>query len=61
MEFLSIKDIDLYESTQKFALRVCYKAWSAHYSDLLNLAHIPSLVETCKKPNSFIFVKLCLA
>ena len=38
-----IKDIDLLEKTQKFALRVCCKNWSASYGDLLETCQIARL------------------
>ena len=38
-----VKDIDLLEKTQKFALRVCCKDWSAPYCDLLDRCQISSL------------------
>ena len=38
-----MKDIDLLEKTQKFALRVCCKDWSASYDDLLSHCQVPSL------------------
>ena len=45
-----LKHVDLLEKkTQKFALRVCYKNWSAHYSDHLDSAHIPTLVQRRRK------------
>ena len=37
------KDIELLERTQKFALRVCCKDWSASYCDLLKCCQVPSL------------------
>ena len=37
------KDIELLERTQKFALRVCCKDWSASYCDLLECCQVPSL------------------
>ena len=37
------------KKTSKFALRVCYQDWSAHYSDLLDLAHIPTLGQKHRK------------
>ena len=37
------KDIELLERTQKFALRVCCKNWSASYCDLLECCQVPSL------------------
>ena len=44
-----LKDVDLLEKDQKFALRVCCKYWSTHYSDLLGSAHISTLVQRCRK------------
>ena len=38
-----VKDIDLLEKTQKFALRVCCKDWSASYCDLLERCQVPYL------------------
>ena len=38
-----VKDIDLLEKTQKFALRVCCKDWSAPYCDLLDRCQLSSL------------------
>ena len=38
-----VKDIQQLEKTQKFALRVCCKDWSASYTDLLECCQIPSL------------------
>ena len=38
-----VKDIELLEKTQKFALRVCCKDWSASYDDLLSHCQVPSL------------------
>ena len=38
-----VKDIELLEKTQRFALRVCCKDWSATYLDLLDLCQVPSL------------------
>ena len=37
------KDIASIERVQKFALRVCFKAWSLNYQDLLELSHLQSL------------------
>ena len=37
------KDINLLEKSQKFALRVCTRNWSASYEDLLNTTHVSSL------------------
>ena len=37
------KDVDLLESVQKFALKVCCKQWSASYQELLDVSHLSSL------------------
>ena len=37
------KDIAAVENVQKFALRVCFKAWSQEYHELLQLANLQSL------------------
>ena len=36
-------DIDIIESVQKYALRVCTKSWELSYNDLLNATSIPPL------------------
>ena len=36
-------DIDIIESVQKYALRVCTKSWELSYDDLLNATSIPPL------------------
>ena len=38
-----VKDVDLLESVQKFALKVCCKQWSSSYQDLLELSKLSSL------------------
>ena len=38
-----MKDIELLENVQKFALRVCTKSWDSNYSSLLEISHLPSL------------------
>ena len=38
-----VKDIQLLERTQKFALRVCCRDWTASYTDLLERCHVPTL------------------
>ena len=38
-----IKDIELVERTQKFALRVCCKNWTASYPDLLDSCQVSTL------------------
>ena len=38
-----VKDIVLLEKTQKFALKVCSKNWSASYTELLEFCHISTL------------------
>ena len=42
------KDINLLEKSQKFALRVCIRNWSASYEDLLNTTHVSSLSDRRK-------------
>ena len=39
------KDIELVEKTQKFALRVCTRNWSASYPELLEHCQVPTLSE----------------
>ena len=43
-----VKDIQLLEKSQKFALRVCTRNWSATYTELLNSTHVPSLSDRRK-------------
>ena len=38
-----IKDVELLEKTQKFALRVCTRKWSASYPELLEYCQVPTL------------------
>ena len=38
-----VRDTELLEKTQRFALRVCCKDWSALYYDLLERCQVPSL------------------
>ena len=38
-----LKDIDLIDDMQKFALRVCLKSWSSPYEDLLEQSNLPTL------------------
>ena len=38
-----LKDVDLLESVQKFALKDCCKQWSSLYQDLLNISKLSSL------------------
>ena len=38
-----LKDVDLLESVQKFALNVYCKQWSSPYQDLLNISKLSSL------------------
>ena len=47
------KDIELLEKSQKFALRVCTKNWSATYAELLKSTNIPLLSDRRK------IAKLC--
>ena len=47
------KDIELHEKSQKFALQVCTKNWSATYAELLKSTHVPSLSDRRK------IAKLC--
>ena len=42
------KDINLLEKSQKFALQVCTRNWSASYEDLLNTTHVSSLSDRRK-------------
>ena len=37
------KDVNLLESIQKFALKVCCKQWSASYQELLDASYLSSL------------------
>ena len=48
-----IKNIELLERVQGFALRVCYKNWSASYCDLLESCQLPRLSDRRRR------VKLC--
>ena len=48
-----VKDINLLEKSQKFALRVCTRNWSATYAELLNSTQVPSLADRRK------IAKLC--
>jgi len=48
-----LKDQQALEKVQKFALRMCYKHWSASYSELLEQSNLPSL------SNERLFSKLC--
>ena len=48
-----IKDIELLEKAQKFALRVRTRNWSATYAELLNSTGVPSLSDRRK------IVKVC--
>ena len=48
-----VKDINLLEKSQKFALRVCTRNWSATYAELLNFTQVPSLADRRK------IAKLC--
>ena len=43
-----LKDVNKLENTQKFALKVCQKNWSASYEDLLYSANIPTLSDQRK-------------
>ena len=38
-----LKDVDLLESVQKFALNLCCKQWSSPYQDLLDISKLSSL------------------
>ena len=38
-----VKDVELLESVQKFALKVCCKQWSSPYEDLLEISRLSSL------------------
>ena len=53
-----LKDIVLLKRIQKFALSICYKDWLADYLDLLDLAHIPTLVVRCKKAKFIHFYEI---
>ena len=48
-----VKNIQLLEKSQKFALRVCTRNWSATYAELLDSTNVPSLSERRK------IAKLC--
>lgn len=37
------EDVELLESVQKFALKVCCKQWSSPYEDLLEISRLSSL------------------
>ena len=47
------RNIQLLERTQKFACRMCTKAWDAGYEELLETLNLPSL------SNRRLFLKLC--
>ena len=38
-----VMDVDLLESVQKFALKVCCRQWSSPYEDLLEISRLSSL------------------
>ena len=48
-----VKDINQLEDTQKFALKICTKRWNYNYTNLLQLANLPALV------NRRSYLKLC--
>ena len=48
-----VKDTQLLEKSQKFALRVCARNWSATYTELLDSTNVPSFSERRK------IAKLC--
>ena len=48
-----LKDVQLLEKVQKFALRICSKCYLAEYEELLELFDIPSL------ENRRLFLSLC--
>ena len=48
-----LKDVQLLEKVQKFALRICSKSYLAEYEELLELFDIPSL------ENRRLFLSLC--
>ena len=41
------KDVDNLENVQKFGLKMCMKSWDAGYQELLDLAKLPTLENTC--------------
>ena len=43
-----VKDIEILEKCQKFALRVCTRGWSSTYPDLLNSTRTSTLLDRCK-------------
>ena len=46
-----IRDIELLEKVQKFALRVCMRNWSATYAELLNSTGFHPCLTDAKLPN----------
>ena len=53
-----VKDIELLETSQKFALRVCTRNWSTTYAELLNSTHISSLSDRHKNAKLYHLYKL---
>ena len=52
------KDIDMLESVQKFALRVCSKQWDASYSMLCSSLNLPTLAARRKQMKLSVMYKI---